>query len=77
MVPYSSMSTEVTTDFNNRNKVNLLRLVFRWLQQQFVLLIPSLMFEKLEAGSLGIWTFYFIMVLLLVWFALPIFYCFI
>ena len=62
MVPYSSMSTEVTTDFNNRNKVNLLRLVFSLASTAICTLIPSLMFEKLEAGSLGIWTFYFIMV---------------
>lgn len=44
-VPYSSMSTEVTADFQECNRVNILRLVFSLASTALCTLLPSLLFE--------------------------------
>ncbi len=44
-VPYSSMSTEVTDDLHERNKVNILRLAFSLTSTAVCTLLPSMLFE--------------------------------
>lgn len=61
-VPYSSMSTEITTDFNDRNKLNLLRLVFSLVSTAICTLVPTLLFENLTSGNLSISGFYYALV---------------
>ena len=62
-VPYSSMSTEITGDFKLRNRVNMLRLVFSLVATALCTLIPTMLFGRLEAGSLSFTAFYWILVL--------------
>lgn len=62
-VPYSSMSTEITTDIAVRSKINLLRLVFSLLSTAVCTLVPTILFENLTQGKLTIWAFYLILVL--------------
>ncbi len=44
-VPYSSMSTEITTDFRACNRINVLRLVISLASTAICTLLPSLLFE--------------------------------
>ena len=62
-VPYSSMSTEVTADFHERNKVNVLRLVFSLVATAVCTLLPTLLFDAYQAGELSLRSFYLILVL--------------
>ena len=61
-VPYSSMSTEVTQDFRECNRINVLRLVISLTATAVCTLIPSMLFEdgiKTGAPFTGI---YFVLV---------------
>lgn len=62
-VPYSSMSTEVTPDFDECNRVNILRLVLSLASTAVCTLVPSLLFTDLNKGSLPFWQFYGILVI--------------
>lgn len=62
-VPYSALSTEITNDFSERNKVNLTRLIFSMTSTAICTLIPTMLFESYTAGSLSIMGFYLLMVL--------------
>lgn len=61
-VPYSSMSTEITGDFDECNKVNVLRLVISLIATAICTLIPSELFRYYTGGGISLQTFYFIMV---------------
>jgi GPH family glycoside/pentoside/hexuronide:cation symporter/oligogalacturonide transporter len=63
-VPYSAYSTEITNDFNERNKVNLTRLIFSMIATAICTLVPTMLFESYTDGSLSILGFYFIMVII-------------
>lgn len=62
-VPYSSMSTEITTDIAVRSKINLLRLVFSLVSTAVCTLVPTMLFESLTKGHITIWAFYAALVL--------------
>lgn len=61
-VPYSSMSTEITGDFDECNKVNVLRLVISLIATAVCTLIPSELFRYYTNGGITLNTFYLIMV---------------
>ncbi len=62
-VPYSSMSTEVTADFDECNKVNIMRLVFSLASTAVCTLLPSLLFEDSIKRNLPFTGTYFVLVL--------------
>lgn len=51
-VPYASLSTEVTTDLDERNKANVLRLLFSTVSSAGCTLLASQLFELYDAGTL-------------------------
>lgn len=57
-VPYASMSTEVTTDPGERNKVNVLRLVFSTVAGASVTLVATQLVSRYQHGQLGQDAFY-------------------
>lgn len=61
-VPYSSMSTEITGDFDECNRVNVLRLAVSLCATAVCTLIPSELFRAYSTGGMGLNTFYLIMV---------------
>lgn len=61
-VAYSSMSTEVTADFDECNKVNVMRLVFSLVSTAVCTLVPTLLFENLNKGTMTFWQFYSVLV---------------
>jgi len=60
LVPYSSLSAEITTDPKERNSVNVLRLVFSTVATAICTLVPSLILEAYKAGSISVDTFYLV-----------------
>lgn len=62
-VPYSALSTEITNDFNERNKVNLTRLIFSLTSTAICTLVPTMLFEQVTKGNLTYMQFYLIVVL--------------
>ena len=61
-VPYSSMSTEITGDYDECNRVNVLRLVVSLIASAVCTLIPSEMFQSYSRGGISLQTFYLVMV---------------
>lgn len=61
-ISYSSMSTEITTDFQKRNQVNMTRLVFSLVSTAVCTLLPTAIFDQVISGGLGVWAFYAIIV---------------
>lgn len=73
-VPYSSLSTEITTDYDERNSVNILRLVFSTVATAVCTLVPSYLFNAYADGSISLQTFYLtILIGSSIFFAVPIF----
>lgn len=62
-VPYSSMSTEISTDISQRTKVNTVRLVFSMVSSGISALAPIMLVEQLQNGRLNIDRFSLIIVL--------------
>lgn len=62
-VPYSSMSTEVSTNFEETNRINLLRLVFSLISTAICTLVPVEIFGALSRGQIDLTTFYIILVI--------------
>lgn len=62
-VPYSSMSTEISTNYEETNRINLLRLVFSLVSTAVCTLIPVEVFGALSRGQISITTFYVIIVI--------------
>lgn len=61
-VPYSSMSTEVCTNYEETNRINLLRLVFSLVSTAICTLVPVEVFGALSRGEIDVTTFYIIIV---------------
>jgi GPH family glycoside/pentoside/hexuronide:cation symporter/oligogalacturonide transporter len=59
-VPYSSLSAELTTDIQERNRVNILRLVVSTVATAVCTLVPSMILEAYQAGSISLTAFYLI-----------------
>lgn len=62
-VPYASMSTEITTDYDQRNKVNTTRLLFSTVASASVTLLASGLFSQYRDGTLDLTTMYATIVL--------------
>lgn len=62
-VPYYSLSTEITTDYGERNRLNMLRLAFSTASTAVCTLVPSLLFERLTDGRMSLSAFYLTLVL--------------
>ncbi|MCC2594410.1 MFS transporter [Tessaracoccus sp. OS52] len=62
-VPYASMSTEITTDYDQRNLVNTTRLLFSTVASASVTLLASWLFGQYRAGSMDLSTMYAAIVL--------------
>ena len=63
-VPYSSLSTEVSTKYEETNKLNLLRLAFSLVSTAICTLAPTYIYEgMLMTGQITIMQFYLIIVL--------------
>ncbi len=72
-VPYSSLSTEVSTEYEETNKLNLLRLAFSLISTALCTLIPTFLFERLIAESITLMQFYlFIVIGFGLFFAIPL-----
>lgn len=52
VVPYTSLSTEITDDFDTRNRLNVLRLVFSTVSSAAMTLLAARLFEEYRAGRL-------------------------
>lgn len=61
-IAYSSMSTEISTDFDELNKVNVTRLIFSMIATAVCTLLPTVFFRQLEQGQMDVRTFYLIIV---------------
>lgn len=62
-VPYASMSTEITTDYDERNKVNTTRLLFSTVASASVTLLGAWLFGQYRSGNMGLWPMYLWIVL--------------
>lgn len=62
-IAYSAMSTEISTDFDQLNKLNITRLIFSMSATAVCTLLPTIFFKKLTSGEINVTTFYFIVVL--------------
>ena len=62
-VPYSSLSTEVSADFDQRNKVNVLRLLFSTVASAGTTLLAARLFEDYRHGRLELGELYLVIVL--------------
>ncbi|WP_185975642.1 MFS transporter [Tessaracoccus rhinocerotis] len=62
-VPYASMSTEITTDYDERNKVNTTRLLFSTVASATVTLLGAWLFDQYRSGEIGLWPMYLAIVL--------------
>lgn len=60
MVPYSSLSAEITTDTKQRNSTNLIRLIISTVASAACTLVPSILLEQYKAGAFGINVFYIV-----------------
>ena len=69
-VPYSSMSTEISTDIGEKTRVNSMRLVFSMASSAISALAPIIIVESLQKGELTVNTFSLIMTL-----AFGVLYC--
>ncbi len=73
MVPYSSLSAEITTDTKQRNSTNLIRLIISTVASAVCTLVPSLLLEQFKAGAFGINVFYIVVGIGFgIFFALPL-----
>ncbi len=58
-VPYSSLSTEVSTRYEETNRLNFMRQAFSLIATVVASLVPTALFEKLMDGNMTISQFYF------------------
>ncbi|MDD3946748.1 MAG: MFS transporter [Clostridia bacterium] len=61
-VPYMSMSSDISSDYRERNKANTIKLIFDMLAAAICYLVPSMVFDMLKNGTLSQTAFYFIIV---------------
>lgn len=62
-VPYSSMSTEISTDYLEKTKVNTIRLIFSMASGAISAGVPILLVERLQDGLMSVSQFSIIMIL--------------
>lgn len=62
-VPYSSMSTEISPDYNEKTKVNTIRLIFSMASGGISAVVPLLLVDSLQSGKIAIPVFSVIMTL--------------
>ncbi|MGI6701804.1 MAG: MFS transporter [Christensenellales bacterium] len=62
MVPYSSMSTEISTDYDEKTRVNTIRLIFSMASSGISALIPTELADRLNNGTMTITQFSIIMI---------------
>lgn len=62
-VPYSSMSTEISTDYKEKTKINTIRLIFSMVSSGISTGAPILLIERLQKGLMTVNTFSLIMIL--------------
>lgn len=75
-VPYSSMSTEISTDYMEKTKVNTIRLVFSMLSSMISGVVPLMLIEALNAQQLTVGNFTLVMVFVFgTLYAIPIILC--
>lgn len=61
-IAYSAMSTEISTDFDELNKVNVTRLIFSMLATAVCTILPTIFFRQLQEGAITVNRFYLIVV---------------
>ncbi len=72
-IPYSSLSTEISNDEQERNSVNIIRLVISTIAAAVCTLVPSIILGLYRDGSINLTTFYLILALGFgVLFAIPV-----
>ncbi len=72
-IPYSSLSTELSPDFDETNKVNILRLVFSLISTAICSIIPVAVFDMVAKNQITVSQFYFIIAIGFgIFFALPL-----
>jgi Na+/melibiose symporter-like transporter len=69
-VPYSAMSTEISIDYDEKTKVNTIRLIFSMVSSAISALVPTMITEKLQRGEITMIQFSIIISLVF-----GIFYC--
>jgi len=57
-IPYSSLSAEISTDIQERNGVNILRLVFSTVASAVCTLVPTMVLDAYTGGSISLLGFY-------------------
>ncbi|MDR3263793.1 MAG: MFS transporter [Clostridiales bacterium] len=61
-VPFMSMSSDISSDFRERNSANLVKLVFDMISAGICFLIPTSLMDALQAGAITQTTFYLVIV---------------
>ena len=75
-VPYSSMSTEISTDYMEKTKVNTIRLVFSMISSMISGVVPLMLIEALNKQQLTVGNFTLVMVFVFgILYAIPIVLC--
>ena len=69
-VPYSSMSTEISTDYEENTKVNTIRLIFSMVSSAISSGVPIVLIEKLQDGEMSVGRFSSIIIIVF-----GLFYC--
>ena len=62
-VPYSSLSTEIATSYDETNRINFMRQAFSLVATIVASLVPTMLFEALTAGKITTYQFYFAVVI--------------
>lgn len=62
-VPYSAMSSEISTDYYEKTKVNTIRLIFSMVSGGISSIIPMLLIERLNNGKMTVVQFSLVMIL--------------
>lgn len=76
MVPYSSLSTEISKEHKERTAMNTIRLVFSMISSALCYLVPNALYESLEKGSINVTQFYLALTLGFgLFFAIPLLLC--
>ncbi len=75
-VPYSSMSTEISTDYMEKTKVNTIRLVFSMVSSMISGVVPLMLIEALNKQQLTVGNFTLVMIFVFgILYAIPIVLC--
>ena len=76
LVSYNSLSAEISTDSNERDKANILRLIVSTVATALCTLVPTLVWDMYTNGSIDVNTFYIIVGIVFgVLFGVPVILC--